>query len=110
MTYLALLLRDAATLALGSLLAACGTLPPPRERPQEFAAPVDPAGALARIAAASTPPEEHSGFRLMPLGVYSLDARIQLARRAEHSLVIQYYQLENDATGRLLLRSVREAA
>ena len=102
--------RAAAVLALGSLLAACGTLPPPRERPQAFAAPVNSAGTLARIAAASTPPDEHSGFRLMPLGVYSLDARIQLARRAEHSLVLQYYQLENDATGRLLLRSVREAA
>ena len=75
-----------------------------------LAAPVDPGTPLALIAAASTPPGEHSGFRLMPLGVYSLDARVQLARRAQRSLVVQYYQLANDATGRLLLRSVREAA
>ena len=46
----------------------------------------------------------------MPLGVHSLDARIQLARRAQHSLVVQHDQFENDATGRLLLRAVREAA
>ena len=46
----------------------------------------------------------------MPLGVYSLDARLQLARRAERSLIVQYYQLENDATGRRLLRALREAA
>ncbi|VTY39012.1 Cardiolipin synthase C [Xylophilus ampelinus] len=102
--------RWLAALTAGALLAACGTLPPPRERPAEHAAAPDPAGPLARIAAASTPPGEHSGFRLMPLGVYSLDARIQLARRAQHSLVVQYYQLENDATGRLLMRTLREAA
>ena len=106
----ALLLRCAGFLTLAAVLAACGSLPVPRERPEAFAMPVEPAGALAQIALASTPPGEHSGFRLMPLGFYSLDARIQLARRARHSLVVQYYQLENDATGRLLLRSVREAA
>ena len=91
-------------------LTACGTLPLPRDRLPAHVLPADAQGTLARIASASTPPDEHSGFRLMPLGVYSLDARIQLARRAEHSLVVQYYQLENDATGRLLLRSLREAA
>jgi putative cardiolipin synthase len=93
-----------------ALLGACGSLPPARERPAEFATTADPSTKLARIAAASTPPDEHSGFRLMPLGVYSLDARIQLAERAQRSLVVQYYQLENDAVGRLLLRTLREAA
>ncbi len=47
----------------------------------------------------------------MPLGVYSLDARIQLAQRAQQSLVVQYYQRrERRATGRLLMRALREAA
>ncbi|MBC7437657.1 MAG: phospholipase D family protein [Bdellovibrionales bacterium] len=104
------LVRAAAVAALVLLLSACGTLPMPRERPLDRPAAADATGKLARTAAASTPPGEHSGFRLMPLGVYSLDARIQLAQRAEHSLAVQYYQLENDATGRLLLRSLREAA
>ncbi|RYY61266.1 MAG: phospholipase D family protein, partial [Comamonadaceae bacterium] len=103
-------LRAMLALALLALLGACGTLPPPRERVSVNAAPADPSTRLAKIAAASTPPGEHSGLRLMPLGVYSLDARIQLAQRAERSLVVQYYQLENDAVGRLLLRSLREAA
>ena len=44
------------------------------------------------------------------MGAYSLDARLQLARRAKHSLVVQYYQIANDASGRLLLRALREAA
>ncbi len=103
-------LRMAVAGALLALLAACGALPPARERPVEHAAPADPSTTLAKIAAASTPPGEHSGFRLMPLGVYSLDARVQLARRAQRSLVVQYYQFENDATGRLLMRALREAA
>ena len=85
-------LRMAVAGALLALLAACGALPPARERPAEHAAPADPSTTLAKIAAASTPPGEHSGFRLMPLGVYSLDARVQLARRAQRSLVVQYYQ------------------
>ncbi len=46
----------------------------------------------------------------MPNGFYSLDARIELARRAQHSLDLQYYHIHNDKTGRLMLRSVRDAA
>jgi len=93
-----------------ALLGACGALPIARDRPAGHAAAPDRSTRLAKIVADSTPPGEHSGFRLMPLGVYSLDARIQLAQRAQQSLVVQYYQLENDATGRLLMRAVREAA
>ncbi len=110
MKSLNLTLRAVLATALVAMLGACGTLPPPRERPAVHSSAVDPSTKLAKIARASTPPGEHSGFRLMPLGVYSLDARIQLAQRAERSLEVQYYQLENDAAGRLLLRSLREAA
>ena len=103
-------LRALLALSVIALLGACGSLPPMRERAMATSTQADPSTALAKIAVASTPPGEHSGFRLMPLGVYSLDARIQLAQRAQRSLVVQYYQLENDAVGRLLLRSLREAA
>jgi len=58
----------------------------------------------------SAPSPELSGFRLMPLAAYSLDARIELTRRAKYSLDIQYYLIQNDRTGRLLLRNVRDAA
>ncbi len=95
---------------LAVMLGACGTLPPPHARPAERAGEVHPDTALAKIVAASTPPGAHSGFRLMPLGVYSLDARIQLVRRAERSVEVQYYVLDNDPVGRLLLRTLREAA
>lgn len=104
------LIRLALLFAAIALLAACGSLPMAPKRTTEFAPQPDKSTPLAKIVADSTPPDEHSGFRLMPLGVYSLDARIQLARRAQVSLVVQYYQLENDATGRLLMRALREAA
>jgi cardiolipin synthase C len=51
-----------------------------------------------------------SGFRLLPLGTHSLDARLQLAQRAQASLDLQYYHFANDSTGRALLRALRDAA
>ncbi len=96
------------------LLGACGSLPAARERASENAAPVDTTTPLARIATASLPPgaqaDAASGARLLPLGVYSLDARLQLAERAQRSLVVQYYQFENDGTGRLLMKALHDAA
>ncbi|OLC65875.1 MAG: phospholipase [Betaproteobacteria bacterium 13_1_40CM_4_64_4] len=92
------------------LLAGCGTLPQQVERPETAALKPAPDSPLVRIAQASIPSPELSGFRLMPVGVYALDTRIQLARRAKHSLDLQYYLIQNDATGRLLLRNVRDAA
>jgi len=91
-------------------LAGCGTLPQQVERPASAALKPSPDSPLVRIAQASIPSPELSGFRLMPIGVYALDTRIQLARRAKHSLDLQYYLIQNDATGRLLLRNVRDAA
>lgn len=91
-------------------LAGCGTLPPPADKPASVALAPKDDGNLAAIAKASTPPGGLSGFRLLPLGPYALEARLQLIRRASHSLDLQYYVLEDDATGRLLLRSLRDAA
>jgi putative cardiolipin synthase len=41
---------------------------------------------------------------------YALDARIELVRRARDSLDVQYYLIQNDRSGRLLMRSLRDAA
>jgi cardiolipin synthase C len=46
----------------------------------------------------------------MPLGLYSLDARIELIRRARSSLDVQYYLIQDDRSGRLFMRSLRDAA
>jgi cardiolipin synthase C len=72
--------------------------------------PVSTQTNLGRIASAYLPEPLHSGFRLMPLGSFSLDTRVELARRAQVSLDVQYYHFENDETGRWLLRAMRDAA
>jgi len=97
-------------LALAALLAGCGALPQYKPMARTLAPPIDWSTPLAQLTRNSTPPDEESGFRLMPLGVYSLDARLQLARRARRSLDVQYYVLENDSTGRLFLGALRDAA
>ncbi len=106
--------RAKALLALGLapllFLGACSSLPTGVVRTPSSAMWPSAETALGKIAKASTPSSEQTGVRLMPLGVYSLEARVQLAQRAQHSLDVQYYVIENDATGRLLLRSLRDAA
>ncbi|HTD06278.1 phospholipase D family protein [Undibacterium sp.] len=92
-----------------SLLAGCTSLPQV-DRYASEAVPLSTQTALGKIAQASIPSPELSGFRLMPLGSFSLDTRLQLARRAEATLDLQYYQFQDDETGRLLLRAVADAA
>ena len=101
-------------LALGlvALLGGCATALPKIDREALASAAIEASAktTLGRIAQESLPEKGLSGFRLMPLGTFSLDTRVQLARRAEASLDVQYYHLENDETGRWLLRALRDAA
>jgi cardiolipin synthase C len=92
-------------------LGGCTTLPKvDREAIASNAIVLSKQTTLGGIASAYRPAPDQSGFRLMPLGLFSLDTRVQLARRAEVSLDVQYYHLENDETGRWLLRALRDAA
>ncbi len=93
-----------------TLLAGCGTLPQREAVPASTALAPAMESPLVRIVQNSQPSPELTGFRLMPLGVFSLDARIELADRARTSLDVQYYQIHHDKTGRLLLRHLRSAA
>ena len=116
------------------LLAACAGLPPAGPRVPESAiaasdsTPLGAAAARAAAAAAAAPgaasqaeasaaaqaeagtPAHRSGFLALPQASYALDARIELMRRAEASLDVQYYLIGKDATGLLLLRELRRAA
>jgi len=100
----------AALVAAAALLAGCGSLPTNVGKTDTLALPPNPASPLVRIAEKSSPSPEQTGVRLLPLGAYSLDTRLQLAQRAATSLDVQYYQLENDSTGRLLLAALRDAS
>ncbi|MES3012723.1 MAG: phospholipase D family protein [Pseudomonadota bacterium] len=104
-------LAGAASLGAASLLLGCGSLPAiDRDAIASAAIPLSTKTTLGRIAQGSMPAPELSGFRLMPLGLFSLDTRVQLAKRAEVSLDVQYYHFEDDETGRWLLRALRDAA
>ena len=105
-------LRLALGLIVVLLAAGCATPLPriDREKIASEAVPASDKTTLHRIVRASTPEGQESGFRLMPLGGFSLDTRVQLARRAEATLDVQYYHFENDETGRWLMRALRDAA
>ena len=107
------LLRWTLSLALWlvSLLATgCAVLPDGLAGPPAKAIPASSETTLGRIARAASPDPDLSGFRLMPSGDFALGTRLELARRAERSLDVQYYHIENDDTGRYFLRTLRDAA
>src|ERR1700741_3677007 len=106
------LLRWLALLLVAGWLAGCATQLPKVDRPAITSEAIEASTqtTLGRIALSSQPQPDQSGFRLMPLGTFSLDTRVQLARRAEATLDVQYYHIANDETGRWLLRALRDAA
>jgi putative cardiolipin synthase len=99
------------TAALAALvLSACTMLPAQVDRPFSSARPAAADSPLAQIANDSSPGPALTGFRLLPDGMFSLDARIELVNRARHSLDVQYYLIQDDRSGRLLMRNLRDAA
>jgi len=103
-------------LALATLLlGGCFTLPPAVPNTPSYAITDVAKTTLAKLAAQGAPPvapdgSPFSGFRLLPEAAFAFDARISLARNAEKSLDVQYYLINNDDVGLLLLRELREAA
>ena len=97
-------------ITLAALLSGCATLPP--LTPSQLSAAIAPSmdTLLGRVALSSTPTPELTGFRLLPSGAFALDTRLALIQRAQRSLDLQYYLVQNDDTGRLLLRALRDAA
>ncbi|HEX6722364.1 MAG TPA: phospholipase D-like domain-containing protein, partial [Burkholderiaceae bacterium] len=95
---------------LFALLAGCAGLPRDVQRPPSQAIAASPDTDLGRIALASAPDRTRSGFRLLSWSAQSLAARIELIRRAQVSLDVQYYVIHDDETGRHVLRALRDAA
>ena len=92
-------------------MAGCAGLPSEVQRKPSTAISDGADTRLGRLVKASAPPGEPlSGFRLLPMPQFSLHARIELARRAQRSIDVQYYLVQNDETGRYLLRALRDAA
>jgi len=104
-------LRFLWTAFLALALAACGSLPVGVERQESHSLQASPAESpLAQLAASQLPADAQSGFRLLPLGSYALDARLALIERATRTLDVQYYIMDNDVTGRAVFAALRDAA
>lgn len=92
------------------LTSGCASLPTSVVRDESAAIPVSTDTSLGRVASSSSPDAALSGFRLLPSGAFALDARLELARRAESALDLQYFLIKSDATGHSILRELRDAA
>ncbi|MCI4430771.1 MAG: phospholipase D family protein [Burkholderiales bacterium] len=110
--------RVLCAVAVALAAAGCASLPQGVSRVPSTALAASPQTDLGRIAAASTPRAEAasgaaaglSGFRLLSWSSQALDARIELARRAQRTIDLQYYVIHDDETGRYLLRTLHDAA
>jgi putative cardiolipin synthase len=93
-------------------VAGCASLPPRGPAPPVPALTDVADTPLGRVATASLAPGDPSlsGFRLLPEGETAFDARIALARRAQKSLDVQYYLIQDDDIGLQFLRELRDAA
>lgn len=83
----------------------------PATRVESVAIPASSATALVKIVAASSPGDlSLSGFRLLPSSAFALETRLELVKRAERSIDVQYYMVAADDTGRTFLAALRDAA
>ncbi len=51
-----------------------------------------------------------SGLRLLPSGIEGLQMRLELANAAERTVDLQYFTIQNDTTGKLLMSALVRAA
>jgi len=100
-------------LALLSLLAGCASLPPGSDFPKATS------NALTRpeqtrmgqqLAAAKAEHPGNSGFKLLPVGIDSFLLRMEMAQAAGRTLDVQYFVIQSDDTGQLLIEALLEAA
>jgi putative cardiolipin synthase len=105
-----MLLRLAA-LAVAGALASCATLRTDLPKPASTSLPPVADTPTTRYVASETNAHgEASGFRALLSNTNALMSRIVLIDHAEHSLDLQYYIFNNDATGRLVAQRIVAAA
>jgi cardiolipin synthase C len=97
---------------IGAFIAACTTLPGADYPRQESVALAQPESTRLgqQLAASARKHTGSSGFRLLLQGTDSLRVRLDLAAAAERTLDLQYFLIQNDTTGKLLMDSVVSAA
>jgi cardiolipin synthase C len=102
--------RGMRLLVLALLISGCASLPRHVAKTHSQALPNPETTSLGRIVAAEEPGKNLSGIQLLTSGEEALADFIALADRAERTLDIQYYIIQQDDSARILLRHVRLAA
>jgi len=98
-------------IAFAAAMTACSSLRPDFAKNPSSALPPRTDTPSARyIAAELSRRGEQSGFRLLTRSTNALMSRVALADHAKHSIDLQYYIFQNDATGRLLAQRLLAAA
>ncbi|HET7063811.1 MAG TPA: phospholipase D family protein, partial [Rudaea sp.] len=104
-------LRLVGAIGFAAALAACSSLRSDFVKtPSTALPPATDTPAAHYLAAEVNQRGEQSGFRLLTKSTNALMSRIALADHAEHSIDLQYYIFQNDATGRLLAQRLLAAA
>ncbi|MBI1276241.1 phospholipase D family protein [bacterium] len=95
-------------------MAACAALPvgsQPAHHEETYALQPNGHSSLDRsLSALETRHPGKSGFRLLPRGEEAFLMRIAMIEAAERSADLQYYSIQNDRTGKMLLQSLIKAA
>ena len=100
-----------AALVVVLLLQGCAALQEKREpATPSKAIPASTETELGRLVPQDISGTRLSAFRPLAFSTYALDARLTLIRHAQRSIDMQYYLLQDDTTGRLVLHEVAEAA
>jgi putative cardiolipin synthase len=102
--------RGMRLLVLALLISGCASLPRHVAKTHSQALPDPETTSLGRIVAAEEPGKNLSGIQLLTSGEEALADFIALADRAERTLDIQYYIIQQDDSARILLHHVRLAA
>ena len=103
--------RLAALVLLGALASGCATLRTdlPRE-PSTALPPVADTPSTRYVEQEAAAHAQESGFRPLISNMNALMSRIVLIDHAQHSLDLQYFIFNNDATGRLIAQRILAAA
>lgn len=108
------MLRKIACMAVAwatAVLQGCAALPEePRTPITSNAIPVSMDTELGRLVPDDLDRSGMSAVRPLAFSAFALDARLALIRHAQRSVDLQYYLLQDDTTGRIVLREVGDAA
>lgn len=102
-------------LAIGlmSLLAGCASLPPGSDFPKTASSALthpEQTRMGRQLAAAKAEHPGTSGFKLLPVGIDSFLLRMEMAEAAGRTLDVQYFVVQSDDTGQLLVEALLKAA